>query len=294
MKKIITLGLPSSGKSCYLGVAVGFMSRHKLYEMHKRNRDLSRVTDTIEGDMKAGKWVGKTTGRMEYQFTKKKKGWWKKVSWFDTEYILHDWNGEYFQLLGLDEDQAVKGWAKAQEYIDGKKVAGNELSDLYEADCRDADAILLFIDGKTLIEKADDGESEKKRTRESLYTLVEILRQSRKERVISIVLTKSDYLENYGEFLDTNRKINAKKVEDCLRDNYNSTFSEIESAGHKVHVSLVSCIPVKEHRSSLSGRGAVPNEKWSLKDLTKSNVNIYEDDLPNDMLAPIRWVIDNT
>ena len=290
-KKIIALGLPSSGKSCYLSVAVGFMFRHRMYDIVGLNRNLQELTDEIKERMQSGKWVGKTTGRMEYQFTK--KGWWEKVSWFDTEYILHDWNGEYFQLLGLDEEQAKKGWAKAQEYIDGKKVAGNELSDLYEADCRDADAILLFIDGKTLIEKANDGESEKNRTRESLYTLVDILRQSKKKRVISIVLTKSDYLENYGEFLDTNRKINAKNVEDCMRDNYNATFSEIESAGHKVHVSLVSCIPVREHRSSLSGRGAVPNGGWAIDDLEKSNVNMSSIDMPNDMLAPIRWVIDN-
>ena len=310
------MGLPSSGKSCYLGVAVGFMCRYKLYDIVNMNRDLSRLSETIEDDMKAGKWVGKTTGLTEYRFT-------KRGSLFDTEYILHDWNGEYFRLLGLDEEHASVEWNKAQEKINGQIVKEDDLRKLYEADCREADAILLFIDGKTLIEKADDGESEKKRTRESLYTLVEILRKSKKRRVISIALTKSDYLENYGEFLDANRKINAKKVEDCLRSNYNATFSEIASAGHKVHVSLVSCIPVREHRSSLSGRGAVPNEGWSFDVLKESNVNmsgvdmpddvrkmikmiismpfsgflfsslLAGENMPNDMLAPIRWVIEN-
>ena len=287
MKKIITLGLSSSGKSCYLGVALGFMSRHKLYEMHKRNRDLSRVTDTIEERMQSGQWVKKTMGREVYTFTK--KGW-----LFDTDYVLHDWNGEYFRLLGLDEDQASVEWKKAQEKIDGTIVEGDDLRKQYAKDCKDADAILLFIDSKTLKEAPNDRGSERLRTRESLYTLMEILRESEKKRVISIILTKSDYLENCKEFLDANWKINAKKVEDSLRDNYNSTFSEMEAAGHKVHVSLVSCIPVRAHRTSIGGRGAVPNKNWSFADLTQSNVNLHEDDLPNDMLAPIRWVIDNT
>lgn len=286
MKKIITLGLSSSGKSCYLGVALGFMSRYKLYEMHKRNRDLSRVTDTIEERMQSGQWAEKTMGCVVYEFTK--KGW-----PFDTNYVMHDWNGEYFRLLGLDEDQASMEWSKAQEKINGEIVKGDELRKLYEADCKDADAILLFIDGKTLKEEPNDKESEKLRTRESLYTLIDILKKSRKKRTISIILTKSDYLENSEEFLDSNRKINVKKVEDSLRDNYNSTFSEMESAGHKVHVSLVSCIPVRAHRTSIGGRGAIPNKNWSFADLFQSNVNLHEDDLPNDMLAPIRWVIDN-
>ena len=286
MTKIIALGLSSSGKSCYLGVALGFMSRYNLYEMHKRNRDLSRVTDTIEERMQSGQWVKKTMGREVYTFTK--KGW-----LFDTDYVLYDWNGEYFRMLGLDEDQASGEWNKAQEKINGDIVKGNELRKLYETDCREADAILLFIDGKTLIEDPEDKEPEKKRTRESLYTLLEILRQSKKKRVISIALTKSDYLENCKEFLAVNQKISAEKVEKSLRDNYNSTFSEIESAGHELRVSLVSCIPVRAHRSSMDGRGAVPNMNWSFADLTQSNVNLHEDDLPNDMLAPIRWVIDN-
>ena len=304
-KKLIALGLPSSGKSCYISVAVSYMFRTLMYDIVSLNRSLSRVTDTIEERMMSGQWVKKTMGREVYTFTK--KGW-----LFDTDYVLHDWNGEYFRLLGLDVDQASMEWNKAQGQINGEIVKGDELRKLYEADCRDADAILLFIDAKTLLDAED-----RSVTRNPLNTLIDILKNSLKKRTISIILTKSDYLENYGEFLDANRKINAKKVEDCLRNNYNATFSEIASAGHKVHVSLVSCIPVREHRTSMSGRGAVPNEGWSFNDLKESNVNmsgidmpddvrkmikmftmpfgylLAGENMPNDMLTPIRWVIDN-
>ena len=154
MKKIIALGLSSSGKSCYLGVSLSFMCRHRLYDINNKNRDLSRLTDTIEERMKSGRWVEKTMGREVYTFTK--KGW-----FMDTQYVLHDWNGEYFRLLGLDEDQATREWNKAQEKIDGEIVKGDELRTLYEDDCSKADAILLFIDGKTLKEDPNDKDSEK-------------------------------------------------------------------------------------------------------------------------------------
>ena len=279
-KTIITLGLPSSGKSCYLSAAVGYMFRHRMYNIVGLNRNLQELTDEIEERMQSGQWVDKTTGRMEYQFTKK--------GVFDTEYILHDWNGEYFQLLGLDGEQAKNGWTKAQENIDGRKVAGNALCELYEKDCKEADAILLFIDGKTLMDSED-----KKTTRQSLYTLVSFLRESQKKQVISVVLTKSDYLEGNKEFCGTDKMIDMKRIVKNMRSKYNSFLSEVISAGNKISVSVVSCVPVKEHRSNSSGGGTVPNEKWSLEDLKKTNASGGDDDRYNDMLTPIKWVINN-
>ena len=282
-KRIIALGLSSSGKSCYLGVTVGFMCRKKMYNIYDKNRNLRRLTDTIEERMKSGRWVKKTIGREEYCF--KKEGFFS-----DAEYALHDWNGEYFHLLGLDEDQATKEWNKAQEKIDGKIVKGDELRKLYEDDCSKADAMLLFIDSRTLLEDDD-----KQATRESLSTLIDILRKSKKKRVIVIVLTKADYLEGYDMFRSKDNKVDIKKVIDNLRNNYNSFISEVVSAGHMVSISAVSCIPKREHRNSNGGRGSVPNEKWSLEDMTYSNVDGGEDKrFGNDMLTPIRWLIANT
>ena len=124
MKKIITLGLPSSGKSCYMSVAVSYMFRNQMYAIVSSNRSLRSVADEIEERMQSGQWVEKTIGREEYRFTK--KGW-----LFDTNYVLHDWNGEYFRLLGLEEDQALMEWNKAQERINGEIVKGDELRKLY-------------------------------------------------------------------------------------------------------------------------------------------------------------------
>ena len=283
IKKIITLGLPSSGKSCYMSVAVSYMFRNKMYDIVASDRNLRAVADEIEERMQSGQWVEKTFGREAYMFTK--KGWFT-----ETSYVLHDWNGEYFRLLGLEEDQALMEWNKAQERINGKIVKGDELRKLYEADCRDADAILLFIDAKTLLDAED-----RSATRNSLNTLTDILNMSEKKRVIDVVLTKVDYLEESEIFCRDDKMIDIEKVVNYLLDKYNSFFSGVVANMHKVSVSAVSCIPVKAHRNNKGGRGTVPNEDWSLNDLNHTIVDGGKDErFGNDMLTPIRWLINNT
>lgn len=282
-KKIITLGLPSSGKSCYMSVAVSYMFRNKMYDIVASDRNLRAVADEIEERMQSGQWVEKTIGREEYRFT-------KKGVFTETNYVLHDWNGEYFRLLGLEEDQALMEWNKAQERINGRIVKGDELRKLYEADCRDADAILLFIDAKTLMEVED-----RKVTRNSLNTLIDILKKSEKKRVIAIVLTKVDYLEESETFCRGDKMIDIEKVGNYLQSKYNSFFSVVISNRHKVSVSAVSCIPVKAHRNNKGGHGTVPNKDWTLKDLSFTIVDGGRDErFGNDMLTPIRWTISYT
>ena len=283
IKKIIALGLPSSGKSCYMSVAVSYMFRNQMYDIVSSNRSLRSVADEIEERMKSGQWVEKTFGREEYMFTK--KGWFT-----ETSYVLHDWNGEYFRLLGLDEEHASVEWNKAQEKINGQIVKGDDLRKLYEADCRDADAILLFIDAKSLLDVGD-----RSVTRNSLNTLTDILNMSEKRRVIGVVLTKVDYLEESETFCRDDKMIDIEKVLNYLLDKYNSFFSGVVANRHKVSVSAVSCIPVKAHRNNKGGRGTVSNEQWSLNDLKHTIVDGGKDErLGNDMLTPIRWLIKET
>ena len=283
MKKIITLGLPSSGKSCYMSVAVSYMFRNQMYNIVSSNRSLRTVADEIEERMKSGQWVEKTFGREEYMFTK--KGWFT-----ETSYVLHDWNGEYFRMLGLDEEQASVEWRKAQEKINGEIVREDDLRRLYETDCREADAILLFIDAKTLLDAED-----RSATRNSLNTLTDILNMSEKKRVIDVVLTKVDYLEESKLFCRDDKMIDIEKVKNYLLDKYNSFFSGVVANTHKVTVSAVSCIPVKAHRNNKGGRGTVPNKDWSLNDLNHTIVDGGKDErFGNDMLTPIRWLIKNT
>lgn len=304
-KKIITLGLPSSGKSCYMSVAVSYMFREKMYDIaSSSNSSLRMVADEIEERMQSGQWVEKTIGREEYTFTKKGRfietlrrsmpdplaKIFKKKGWFETSYVLHDWNGEYFRKLGLNEDQASGEWNKAQEKINGDIVKGDDLRKLYETDCREADAILLFIDAKTLLDAED-----RSATRNSLNTLTDILNMSEKKRVIAIVLTKVDYLEESETFCRGDKMIDIEKVENYLQSKYNSFFSVVISNRHRVSVSAVSCIPVKAHRNNKRGHGTLPNKDWTLKDLSFTIVDGGKDErFGNDMLTPIRWTISYT
>ena len=136
---------------------------------------------------------------------------------------------------------------------------------------------------------------DRKVTRNSLNTLIDILKKSEKKRVIAIVLTKVDYLEESETFCRGDKMIDIEKVKNYLLDKYNSFFSGVVANTHKVTVSAVSCIPVKAHRNNKRGHGTLPNKDWTLKDLSFTIVDGGKDErFGNDMLTPIRWLIKNT
>lgn len=269
-KKIVTLGHSASGKSCYMQVAISYLWRYgKEFRLTSEDTNLDKVTDATQDILQKGKWPDKTFGAKEYHFD--------LTTWcglLKRTHTLVDWTGEAFTAAGLERAGSQAGWDK---YAPNTK-------DNFVKDCKEADGFLLFLDGERLLQDDEELDS----TRECLYWLKDLIMENKKERLFSIIVTKSDYLEGTPEFgTEDLKKVNEKKIHDYIRDKYNSFFKTLESNRYSYLVAPVTCLPVPEHRGEENEKGTFANKGWKLEDMQKSNI----EDSSDDMIEPIRWLI---
>lgn len=271
-KKIVTLGHSASGKSCYMQVAMSYLRRRKEFRLTSEDTNLDKVTDATQDILQKGKWPDKTFGANEYHFD--------LTTWIGLLKRIHtliDWTGEAFTAAGLERagrlDEAKKRW---------NKCAPDTKED-FERDCVEADGFLLFLDGERLLQDDEELDS----TRECLYWLKDLIMANKKERLFSIIVTKSDFLEGTPEFgTEDLKKVYEKKIHDYIRNKYNSFFNTLESYRYSYLVAPVTCLPVPEHREE-NAKGTFANKGWELEDMQKSNI----EDSSDDMIEPIRWLI---
>lgn len=285
-KKIVTLGHSASGKSCYMQVAISYLWRYDSeFSLSSEDTNLDKVTDATQGILKKGKWPDKTSGAKKYHFdlTTRTPRWLDLLwapRWLDLlkrTHTLIDWTGEAFTAAGLEragrQDEAEKRWSKCAP----------DTKEDFVRDCGEADGFLLFLDGERLLQDDEELDS----TRECLYWLKDLIMANKKERLFSIIVTKSDYLEGTPEFgTEDLKKVYEKKIHDYIRDKYNSFFKTLESNRYSYLVAPVTCLPVPEHREE-NAKGTFANEDWKLEDMQKSNIADSQDD----MIEPIRWLI---
>lgn len=279
-KMIVTLGHPASGKSCYMQVAISYLWRYgREFRLTSEDTNLDKATDATQDILQKGKWPDKTVGAKKYQFDLTTWCIFKDWGTLKKSYTLIDWTGEAFTAAGLEragrQDEAGNRW---------EKCAPDKKED-FEKNCVEADGFLLFLDGERLLQDDEELDS----TRECLYWLKDLIMANKKERIFSIIVTKSDFLEGTPEFgTEDLKKVSENKIHDYIRDKYNSFFKTLESKRYSYLVAPVTCLPVPEHREETE-KGTFANNGWKLEDMQKSNIA----DSQADMIEPIRWLINN-
>ena len=277
-KKIVALGHPSSGKSCYMQMAISYLFRYgKGIKITKWNTEVDKVADQTEEILSAGKWPDKTELTNTYQI--------ELSTWagLKCKRTLIDWPGEAFTAVGLERegcrDKADDMW----------KNCAPCTKEGFVKDCEEANGFLLFLDGERLLQ----GDEEWNSTRECLYWLKDLIMASKEERIFSIIVTKSEFLEGTPEFgTEDSKKVHEKKIYEHIREKCSAFFKALEEMVEENRCSYlvapVTCLPVPEHREDTE-KGTFANNGWKLEDMQKSNIA----DSQADMIEPIRWLINN-
>lgn len=252
IRKVVTLGLPESGKTAYMSCAMLYMARHDAtWQMKNANRTFLELMNHTEEIMRSGAWPEKTRTVNALQFEVE-----------GSIVNITDWAGEHFEALG--------------DYEAGRSFS-DEGGQQFKTSLREADYLLIFIDGATV-----KNENTIRRVKQSLIGLQLMLEEFRKEKVgekrMAFIVTKSDELERTRFFCNNEGKMDNSLVTKFLKKKYETFFKYMEDVKKWLlcNVYSVSCIPNEQHRRVDLSLGTVATSEWQIEDM-KSQVKLFED-----------------
>lgn len=252
IRKVVTLGLPESGKTAYMSCAMLYMARHdKTWQMKNANRPFLELMNHTEEIMRSGAWPEKTRTENDLQFEVE-----------GSIVNITDWAGEHFEALA--------------DYEAGRSFS-DEGGQQFKTSLREADYLLIFIDGATV-----KNENTIRRVKQSLIGLQLMLEEFRKEKVgekrMAFIVTKSDELERTRFFCNNEGKVDNSLVTKFLKKKYETFFKYMEDVKKWLlcNVYSVSCIPNEQHRRVDLSLGTVATSDWQIEDM-KGQVKLFED-----------------
>lgn len=322
-KKIVTLGLSSSGKTNFIVAAMAYaamyggklgapfdelcklvLSKSYNWSVKVVSTETFRVIDILLVDyFNKGRWCDKTSRGTYKNYTFDLRG---NVA-FSPPYFrspksvtIRDWAGESF-------DAIVEG-TSTQDKVD-----------TFKSNCAEADGFLLCIDGARLLDE-DKGN----RMRDCITNFCEVIgwlrdddsgdfsgddtngQQPRKntpsviknrKRSFAIVITKADLLLNRfpGENKD---KLSLYKLNEFLRRSYPLFFNALDEQNCRAEIFAVSLVPKREFRNDTDSSGRIPSDQWNLEKVMEcALVEEAENDdckrYHNNMWGAFRWLLDS-
>lgn len=252
IRKVVTLGLPESGKTAYMSCAMLYMARHdKTWKMMSFNRTFLELMNHTEEIMRSGAWPEKTRTRNDLQFEVE-----------GSIVNITDWAGEHFEALA--------------DYEAGRSFS-DEMGQQFKTSLRKADYLLIFIDGATV-----KNENTIRRVKQSLIGFQLMLEEFRKEKVgekrMAFIVTKSDELERTRFFCNNEGKVDDNLVTKFLIEKYETFFKYMKDVGKWLlcNVYSVSCIPNEQHRRVDLSLGTVATSEWQIEDM-EGQVKLFKD-----------------
>lgn len=276
---LILVGNPASGKSNYLGAALGYMAKQMddaicLVGVNSESREL---IDSVEDKFKEGRWLEKTGGatnkkHLEYDvhFATTLSDLCRQLKiklnptgpfWSHARLHVEDWAGESFQGLRMAEKaEHIRDFLQdslsanhVMVFFDGIEIANPDTIGDLQKDL----GLLLEAQKKIDDERARDrGQTFWGKVRNVLLS---------PKRVMSIVVTKCDAFEGNSQFCDDSGHASVEKVERYIMDKYTS-FKAVTNH-YNAKFFCVSCVPNPEHRVHHPKKGIMPNASWSVKDM---------------------------
>lgn len=251
IRKVVTLGLPESGKTAYMSCAMLYMARHDAtWQMKNANRPFLELMNHTEEIMRSGAWPEKTRTRNDLQFEVE-----------GSIVNITDWAGEHFEALA--------------DYEAGRSFS-DEGGQQFKTSLREADYLLIFIDGATV-----KNENTIRRVKQSLIGLQLMLEEFRKEKVgkkrMAFIVTKSDELERTRFFCNNEGKVDNSLVTKFLKKKYETFFKYMTDVKKWLlcNVYSVSCIPNELHRRVDLSLGTVATSEWQIEDMV-GQVKLFE------------------
>lgn len=239
-RKIITLGLPNSGKSNYIAATIAYMSKYDCGGWRLQNGDINvlQKVDEIQRDFRLGNWEEKTPAGTYKQYTFMLPGsFWNFRR--EKRVTIIDWSGENFANI-----------------VNGGNARPNGM-DKFREDLQSADGFMLFVDGEKFLDEKEDGKKERRSLRGIMDTLLSDPSHHNKCS-FAIIVTKADFLMTEGVI----------KFEDILekfKEKYGALWLTLEDRAYARGLFPVSLVPAKEFQKITPDRGLIPSEKWDLE-----------------------------
>ena len=285
-KKIITLGAPGCGKSCYMSAAMSYLARYQVYDFRDCSRALRELMDETRDQFSTGAWANKTFSVNEYTFSLPDTLLGFEVEWLlgRETFMLRDWAGEAFESIAGEKRSRLGAKHDAE----------------FRTDCTDAHGILCFIDVGMLLrknlfsemaEKVKDffsaADSRAEWLAQWMLKVEHVLKNNVRKNAVAFVFTKSDIIDY-------------KKVSNCdaellfspkLKQRLCAFTDKIRRMGYSCRGFFVTCLPVSRHACRDASGSIVPTSEWNIRDMGEDGP-IRGKDKYKGQTAPIQWMID--
>lgn len=290
---LILVGNPASGKSNYLGAALGYMATQMDYavSLEGMNQETRELIDTVEAKFRTGRWLDKTGGATNKKHFEFKVHFATALSdlcrrlfniklnptgpfWCHSCLHVEDWAGESFQGLRMEEkSEHIRNFLQdslsanhVMVFFDGIEIANPDTIGDLQKDL----GLLLEAQKKIDDERADERGATFWGKTENLF--------SSHKRIMSIVVTKCDAFEGNAEFCDDSGHVSVEKVERYIMAKYPSF--KVAKNYYRAKFFCVTCVPNPEHRVRHLKKGTMPNSQWSLEDMA-------------DQVDALKWIFNN-
>ncbi|MCI7698008.1 MAG: hypothetical protein MSQ05_01240 [Akkermansia sp.] len=241
--RAVSLGLPESGKTAYLSCAISYLVRNdENWQIKDGNKDFLAMMNDTERIMQSGAWPDKTRSNNKLEF---------KVE--GNAVTITDWMGEMFEAL-----------TDFKAYRDCSEKMKKQFRDSIQ----NATCLLIFIDGTTI--RDHDTTKRIQRCLSGLQPMLEGFHRAGSEsKEIAFVVTKCDELTGIAPYCDATGEVSDDLLSQSLQKNFWVFFRYIKDVNNwlSYKVYSVSCLPVKDHRSTTLDHGLVATNNWTLEDM---------------------------